>query len=129
MEDKVGNSIAMVRSLCELEWGKRKRRGSGTGTRVKNREPTRASGKEGRTVLGGETSAAPRRGHTSTARMGPATDGFHRTHSDSDPASVARSAGTGATSSQVFQIPQTTDGYPFFATLLPLLFPSESSLH
>jgi hypothetical protein len=27
MEHEVGNSIAMVRSLCELEWGKRKRRG------------------------------------------------------------------------------------------------------
>jgi hypothetical protein len=42
-----------------------------------------------------EASAAPRRGHASVAHVGPATDGVHRAHSDSDPASVARSPGTG----------------------------------
>jgi hypothetical protein len=26
---KVGNNVAMVRSLCELEWGKREKEGSG----------------------------------------------------------------------------------------------------
>jgi hypothetical protein len=52
LEHEVGNNIAMVRSLCELGWGKRKGRGSDTGTRAKNQEPMRAPGKEGRTVLG-----------------------------------------------------------------------------
>jgi hypothetical protein len=124
-----GTASPWCAPCATLSGGKRKRRGSDTGTRAKNREPMRAPGKEGRTVPGGETSAAPRRGHVSTTRMGPATDGFRRTHSDSDPVSVAWSAGTRAMSSQVFQILQTTDGYPFLVALLFLLFLFESSLH
>jgi hypothetical protein len=46
----------------------------------------------------GEASAAPCCGHARAARMGPATDGVRRTRSDSDPAIVDRSPGTGATS-------------------------------
>jgi hypothetical protein len=73
-------------------------RGSGTGTRVKNREPTQVLGKRGAYSARGEASAAPCRGQASTTHVGLATDGSRRTHSDSDPASVERSSGIGATS-------------------------------
>jgi hypothetical protein len=43
----------------------------------------------------GEGSAAPCCSHARAARMAPATDGVHRTRSDRDPASVARSAAQG----------------------------------
>jgi hypothetical protein len=94
---KVANIVAMVRSLCELEWGKRRgwgslgkeackqrankkknERGVRYGNESENREPTSVLGKEGRTVQGGEASAAPCRGHASAAHVGPATDGVHR---------------------------------------------------
>jgi hypothetical protein len=88
-----GTASPWCAPCASLSGGKEKGGGSGTGTRAKNREPTRAPGKEGRTVPGGEMSAAPRRGHTSTAHMGPATDDFRRTRSDSDPASVEQSPG------------------------------------
>jgi hypothetical protein len=123
---EVGNNIAMVCSLRELEWGKKrkgedkvrsaKRRvsdtptrketregGSGTGTRAKNREPTSVPGKEG-VQSKDEASAAPCHGHVSMTQVGLTTDSFCRTHSDSDPTSVARSPGTGAMSNRVFQI-------------------------
>jgi hypothetical protein len=80
---EVGNNSAMVRSLCKLEWGKKKRRGRGSlsketcerhtsekgneregvryGDEGENREPTSVPGKEGRIVQGrGECGAMPR---------------------------------------------------------------------
>jgi hypothetical protein len=78
---------------------KRKEGGSGTGTRAEKKlRADEGTGKRGTYSTRGETSAAPRRGHASTAHKGLATDGFRRTRSDSDPASVERSPGTGATS-------------------------------
>jgi hypothetical protein len=93
------------------------------GDEGENREPTAVPGKEGRTVQGSEASAAPCRGHASVAHVGLATDGFRRTQSDSDPASVARSPGIGAMSNRVCQLLHTTYGYPFLGALLFLLFP------
>jgi hypothetical protein len=72
---EVGNNIAMVRSPCELEWGKREKEGTGfarhrgarathrreknawgggvwCGNGSENRELTSVLGKEGRTVQG-----------------------------------------------------------------------------
>jgi hypothetical protein len=72
-------------------------------------------GKEGCIVQGGVASAAPCRGRTRVAHVGPATDGVRSTHSDSDPASVARSPGTGAMSKRVFQLLQITGGYAFLS--------------
>jgi hypothetical protein len=80
---KVGNNITMVRSLCELEWGKRRREGmelarrggvratvptrketrggSGTGTRAKNESRQGCQGKRGVQCKGrGECGAMPR---------------------------------------------------------------------
>jgi hypothetical protein len=107
---KVGRASAMVRSLCELEWGKGERRGCGSldqaaceqrgpkgkerggvryGDESENREPTRVPGSEGRTVRQDEASAAQRRGHARTAHVGPTTNGVRRARSDNDPAYVA----------------------------------------
>jgi hypothetical protein len=68
----------------------------------------------------GKASAAPCRGHASMAHVGPAIDGFRRARSDRDPASVARSPDTGAVSTRVFQLRQTTRG---------LTFPCRTSLY
>jgi hypothetical protein len=107
---EVGRALAMVRSLCELEWGKGERRGRGSldqaaceqrGPKGKerggvwyrneseNREPTRVPGSEGRTMRQDEASAAQRRGHARTAHVGPTTNGVRRARSDNDPAYVA----------------------------------------
>jgi hypothetical protein len=113
---KVGNIVAMVRSLCELEWGKggdgvrsarrrasnvqtrkRTRGGSDTETRARIESRQACRGKRG-VQCNGEASAAPCYGHASMTHVGPATAGFHRTHSDSDPTSVEWSPDTGATS-------------------------------
>jgi hypothetical protein len=56
------------------------------------------AGERGRTVRGGKASAAPGHGHASAAHVGPATNGFRRTCSDSDPTSVEWSPSTGARS-------------------------------
>jgi hypothetical protein len=111
-----------VRTTCLQETREEVRYGDES----ENREPTSVPGKEGRTVQGGEASAAPCRGHASTAHVGPTTDGIRRTCSDSDPTSVERSPSTGAMSNRAFQLLQTTGGYPF---LIALLFPFESNLH
>jgi hypothetical protein len=71
--------------------------GSGTGTRVKIESRQVCRGKRG-VWRKGEGSAAPCCGHARAARMGPATDGVRRSCTDSDPASVDWSPGTGATS-------------------------------
>lgn len=102
----------MVRSLCELEWGKGERRGWGSldqaaceqrgpkgkerggaryGDESENREPTRVPGSEGRTVRQDKASAAQRCGHVRAAHVGPTTDSVRRAHSDGDPACVALS--------------------------------------
>jgi hypothetical protein len=142
---EVGNNIAMVCSLRELEWGKgemrgwdscnkemherrcwqeKKREGVRYGDEGKNRELTSVPGKEGHTMQGGKASAAPCRGHASTAHVGPTTDGVPRIRSDNDPANVGRSPDTGAT-------PHRCSNYSrllFPVALLPL-FPFESNLH
>jgi hypothetical protein len=71
--------------------------GSGTGTRVKIESRQVCWGKRS-VQCKGEASATPCRSHSSTTHVSPDTDGFHRTHSDSDLTSVERSPDTGATS-------------------------------
>jgi hypothetical protein len=109
---KVGRASAIVRSLCELEWGKGERRGWGSldqaaceqrGPKGKEREggPVREQERKPRADTGagirgaycatrrGECGTTPR-SHGSDTR-GPTTDGVRRAHSDSDPACVALS--------------------------------------
>jgi hypothetical protein len=108
---EVGRALAMVRFLCELEWGKGERRGRGSlnkeacerqclreekekglseyGDEGENREPTRTLGKEGRTVQQDEVSVAQRCDHARATHVGPATDGAHWTCSDNDLVCVA----------------------------------------
>jgi hypothetical protein len=95
---EVGNNIAMVRSLCELEWGKGERRGVRYRDEGEKPRADEGAGKRRTYSAKGETSAAPCRGHASATHVSPATDGFHRTRSDNDPARVEQSPGTGATS-------------------------------
>jgi hypothetical protein len=121
---KVGNIIAMVHSLRELEWGKgrdgvrsarrhasnvptrkRTRGGSDTETRARIESRQACRGKRG-VQSKDEASAAPCRGHASMTHVGPATGGFRRTHSDSDLTSVELSPGTGATSHRCSNYPR-----------------------
>jgi hypothetical protein len=105
----VGRASAMVRSLCELEWGKGERRrwvhlarrrasngalkkrkeGVWYGDEGENRESTWVPRSEGRTVRQDEASAAQRCGHARAAHVGPTTDGVCRARSDSDPTCAA----------------------------------------
>jgi hypothetical protein len=125
---EVGNNIAKVHSLRELEWGKRrregtrfahkeahercaskkrnKRRGGPVWGQGRKQGPAGVPGKEGHIVHGGEANAAPCHGHASTAHVGPATDGFRRTHSDSDPTNVERSPAQGQ---HPISVPNTPD--------------------
>jgi hypothetical protein len=108
---------------------KKGKRGVRYGDEGENREPASVPGKEGRTVQGSEASVAPCCGHASTTHVGPATDGFRRTHRDSDPASVERSPSTGATSHRCSNYSRplvaifSLSFFPFF------FFPFESNLH
>jgi hypothetical protein len=99
----------MVRSLCELEWGKEKGRDGvrSARRRVSNRDPkekkegvryrdesenrelARVPRTEGRTVRQDKASAAQCHGHARAAHVGPTTDGVCRACSDSDLACVA----------------------------------------
>jgi hypothetical protein len=75
-----------MRTTCLQE--KKRERGVWYGDEGESREPTGMPGKEGHTVQGGEASVAPCHDHVSMTHVGPATDGFHKTRSDSDPACV-----------------------------------------
>jgi hypothetical protein len=103
---------------------KETRGGSGTGTRAKIESRQRCREKEGHTVQGSETNAAPCRGHASVTHVGPATDGFRRTQSDGDPTNVERSPDTGATSHLCSNYSRLL---LFPVALLFLLFPLEST--
>jgi hypothetical protein len=95
--------------------------GSGSGTRVKIESRQACRGKRG-VQCKGEASAAPCCGHASMTHGCPATDGFRRTHSDKDPASVERSPGTGAMSQRCsnYSRPLVAN---FSLSLFSLLFP------
>jgi hypothetical protein len=85
------------RRASDMPTKKKRERGSSTEMRAKIESRQACRGKRG-IQCKGEASAAPCYGHASMTHMGPTTDGFRRTHRDSDPASAERSPGLGATS-------------------------------
>jgi hypothetical protein len=112
-EEKGGNGVPSARR-CANDVPTRKEGGLVRGQGQKSRAD-RGGRKRGAYHARGVACAAPCRGHASAAHVGPTTDGVHRTRSDSDPTSVARSPGTGAMPNQVFQLLKTTRGLTFLS--------------
>jgi hypothetical protein len=107
---EVGRASAMVRSLCELEWGKGERRGWGSLDKEECKRWCLREEKEGGSGMGIRVKIESRQGcwekrgvlckrtrrvrhHAMATRVrhmwGPATDGAHWTCSDNDLACVA----------------------------------------
>jgi hypothetical protein len=151
VDHEVGLASSMVRSLCELEWGKGERigagfarRGGGRATVPKRREGWGSSMGMRARVEGwhdawkrrgqyaSEASVAHRCSHARAAHVGPTTNGVHRARDDNDPACQAHHRNdikSGASITPTYMRTNFSCRSPLSSKTMLTLLPWKSTLH